>query len=84
MVHKSRGRISNRAIPQIDKDRAIELVKQHYPDFRPTFAHEKLVENHGVQFGVDTLRKEMITQDLWKPKKRKLGNMIGVSIRGNR
>lgn len=72
LVHKSRGQISNRAIAQEKKDRAIELIAEHYPDFGPTFAHEKLVENHGVKFGVSTVRREMIRQGLWKPKQRKL------------
>lgn len=72
LVHKGRGRTSNRAIAQEEKDRAIELVKKHYPDFGPTFAHEKLVENHGVKFGVSTVRREMIKQGLWKAKKRRL------------
>lgn len=72
MVHLSRGQRSNRAIEQKEKDKAIELVKQYYPDFGPTFALEKLVENHRILFGVDTLRKEMIKQNIWIPKKRKI------------
>lgn len=72
LAHKSRGRVSNRAIAQGRKDRAIELVKKHYPDFGPTFAHEKLVENHAVECSVSTIRREMIKQGLWQPKKRKL------------
>ena len=75
LVHKGRGRISNRAIAQEEKNKAITLIKTYYPDFKPTFAHEKLIQHHQVQFGVDTLRKEMIQQGLWKPKKRKLINI---------
>lgn len=75
LIHKGRGRISNRTIDQKEKDKAIILIKQYYPDFGPTFAHEKLVENYGVLFGVDTLRKEMIKANIWKAKRRKLGNL---------
>ena len=71
LIHKNRGRVSNRAINGQEKDRVIELVRKHYVDFGPTFAHEKLVAHHGVTFGIDTLRKEMITSGLWVPKKRK-------------
>jgi len=72
LVHKSRGRVSNRAIAQEEKDQVIELIKKYYPDFGPTFAHEKLVENHGVKFSISTVRKEMIKQGLWQPKERRL------------
>jgi len=75
LIHRSRGRISNRAIAQEEKDRAIEIIRQCYVDFGPTLAHEKLQEQHGVQFGVDTLRKEMIKQGLWRAKIRKVKNL---------
>lgn len=72
LVHLSRGKESNRTINQTEKDRAVGLIKQHYPDFGPTFALEKLSQNHRILFGVDTLRKEMIKQNIWKAKKRKI------------
>ena len=72
LIHKNRGRKSNREIPQREKDRVIDLIKRYYHDFRPTFAHEKLVENHGVVFSDETLRKIMTEADIWKPKRRKL------------
>lgn len=75
LVHKSRGRISNRAIKQEEKNRIIALIKQYYSDFGPTLAIEKLKERHGVRFGVETLRKEMIKVNIWKPKKRKIENI---------
>lgn len=72
LVHLGRDRISNRAIPQAEKDRAIKIIIERYPDFGPTFALEKLREHHSIVFGVDTLRKEMVTANLWKPKRRKI------------
>lgn len=72
LTHKSRGRKGNRAINQKEKDRATDLIRKYYPDFGPTFALEKLMENHGILFGVDTLRKEMIAANLWKAKSRKI------------
>lgn len=72
LTHKSRGRKGNRAINQKEKDRATDLIRKYYPDFGPTFALEKLSQNHGILFGVDTLRKEMIAANLWKAKKRKI------------
>lgn len=75
LVHLRRGRPSNRTIPQQEKDRAIKIIKEHYSDFGPTFALEKLKEHHAVFFGVDTLRKEMINQEIWKPRRRKIKNI---------
>jgi transposase len=72
LIHLGRGRPGNRVIPQKEKNRVIEIIKEHYPDFGPTFALEKLKEFHGITFGVDTLRKEMIAQDLWRTKTRKI------------
>lgn len=72
LVHLGRGRKSNRAIPQEEKDRAIKIIRQRYHDFGPTFALEKLKDHHQVAFGVDTLRKEMVTAGLWKAGKRKV------------
>lgn len=74
LVHKNQGQRSNRAIDQKEKDRAITLMRQYYHDFGPTFAHEKLKEHHGISFGVETLRKEMIKQHIWMPTKRKVEN----------
>lgn len=72
LTHKSRGRKGNRAINQKEKDKATDLIRKYYPDFGPTFALEKLSQNHGILFGVDTLRKEMIAANLWKAKSRKI------------
>jgi len=71
LVHQSRGKPSNRAIPQAIKDHAIKVVKENYEDFGPTFAHEKLKEKHGIDFSIETLRKEMIKNGIWKTKKKK-------------
>ena len=72
LVHLARGKQGNRAISQTEKDRVADLVRDRYSDFGPTLAHEKLVENHGVTFGVDTLRQEMIKAGIWKAKRRKV------------
>lgn len=75
LVHLGRGKVSNRVIPQQEKDRAISIVKERYHDFGPTFALEKLKEYHAIHFGVDTLRKEMISAGIWTAKKRKIKNI---------
>lgn len=63
-----RGKRANNTISASIRDQALELVKQNYSDFSPTFAHEKLTEKHGYQFSVETLRQWMIASKLWKAK----------------
>lgn len=69
--HKSRGRESNRKISEEEESKIFEIIRDQYPDFKPTFANEKLEEHHNIIIGVETLRQIMIRNKLWKPKKRK-------------
>jgi hypothetical protein len=76
IIHGLKGRPSNHLLPQWYKDAALTLVKQHYPDFGPTFAAEKLFEEHNMRISVNTLRKGMLGEGLYvvkphKPKHRK-------------
>lgn len=71
LVHKNRGMPSNNRIDSKKLVKAMKLVKKHYHDFGPTLAHEKLVEGHQINFGVDTLRRAMITEGIWQPKRRR-------------
>lgn len=71
LTHAGRGKSSNRKLDQLEVDRAIGLVRDHYSDFGPTFALEKLTEHHGVKFGVDTLRTAMMTAGLWKSHQKR-------------
>jgi len=63
-----RGRPSNHRLPTQIQERAIELVRQHYADFGPTLAREKLIELHEVRVGRETLRKWMLSAGLWLPR----------------
>jgi len=44
LVSGRRGKPSQRQLPQETRGRALELVREHYGDFGPTLAHEKLNE----------------------------------------
>lgn len=71
IIHQSRGRISNRIIKP-DKLQNIEnIVKEKYHDFGPTFASEKLFENHNIEVSAEKLRQIMIAIGLWQPKSKK-------------
>lgn len=71
LVHKNRGRSSNRAMDQVEKDRISSIIREHYPDFGPTFAHEKLTEQHGITCSDEMVRKLMTAAGLWHAKKHK-------------
>lgn len=71
LVSKRRGKPSNNRISLDVQTVALGLVRQHYFDFSPTFAHEKLTELHGLKFSVETLRQWMIQAGIWISKKQK-------------
>ncbi len=70
-VSKKRGKPSNRALPEEFRNKAISLVKQNYYDFGPTFAAEKLAENHNIKVHNTTLRCWMIEDNIFRTKRRK-------------
>lgn len=72
LVHKGRGRKSNRAISEKEKKIMTDTISNNYADFGPTLAWEKLVENHGIKYSDETIRKLMIEENLWKARKRKI------------
>jgi hypothetical protein len=43
----------------------VALVRERYADFGPTFAHEKLVEVHGLAVGRETVRRWLMEAGLW-------------------
>lgn len=71
IIHGLRGKASNHCLAEGLVKRAVKTVKLHYPDFMPTFANEKLLENHGIKISVNTLRKAMIEEGMYRPNKAK-------------
>jgi len=68
LISKQRGRRSNRAIAKSKRNAIMSLVRTQYADFGPTLACEYLQDTHGYSVGVETLRRWMIQEQLWKPK----------------
>jgi len=71
LIHASSGKPGNRRMPDKEREAITEILKQKYPDFKPTFATEKLFENHNIKRDPKTIRQIMIEEDLWKPRKKK-------------
>ncbi len=66
IVHRLRGRPSNRKIPDQHKDKVIKLYRTTYKDFGPTLASEKLLERDGVSISDETLRRWLIETGDWR------------------
>ena len=71
LAHGQRGKQGNHCLPEPFKLRVLTLLHEHYDDFGPTLAAEKLKERHDVIVSVETLRKWMITDGLWVPYVRR-------------
>ena len=67
LVSKRRGQPSNNQLdPQIKK-KALGWIREHYADFGPTLAHEKLREVHHLNLSLETVRAIMIAEHWWQP-----------------
>ncbi|MFH1187869.1 MAG: ISNCY family transposase [bacterium] len=71
LIHNNRGRIGNRRIPDKERQEIADLLHEHYHDFGPTLASEKLDERHGIKRDKGTIRSLMISENLWQPKHKK-------------
>ncbi|MCX6354111.1 MAG: ISNCY family transposase [Candidatus Aureabacteria bacterium] len=71
LVHRSRGRVSNRRKDPIMREKVLERYRERYEGFGPTLASEKL-EKEGYKVHDETLRLWLLEEGLWV-KKRKRG-----------
>ena len=65
------GRKANNAIAPEVRAEILGVVRERYEDFSPTLAWEKLREVHGYGVSVETLRKWMAEEGLWRSRKRR-------------
>ena len=71
IIHKSRGRPSNRKIADQIRDEVINLYQLQYKDFGPTLASEKLLEREGIRISDETLRRWLTETGDWKKSRKK-------------
>lgn len=71
VVHKLKGKRSNHRIDPSIKEKTLVVLNKTYSDFKPTFATEKLAENHNIRISYGTTRLWMIEEGLWKSRKQK-------------
>ena len=72
VVHRLRGRPSNRQLPATVQRRALRLLQQKpYAGFRPTLAAEHLARA-GIAVSRETLRGWMTAAGLWRPRRQRV------------
>ena len=69
LVHRLRGRPSNRRIPAAAREEVLARVRASYADFGPTLASEKLARRDDLAVSRETLRQWMVEDGLWKVRR---------------
>ncbi len=72
VVHRLRGRASNRRLAESLRAKVLKLVKAKYGDFGPTLACEYLAKEHAVEVSKETLRQWMMAAGLRRGKRRQV------------
>ena len=70
LVHRLRGRQSNRRLGDDVRARAVKLHQERYADFGPTLACEKLA-GEGLALSPDTLTALLKERGLWQCRRRR-------------
>ncbi len=90
LVHRSRGRPSNRAMAPRTKAWILRRYAARYPDFGPTLAAEKLAERDGIQLSDETLRGWLLQAGIphfrrrkrphrqWRARKAHRGELVQI------
>lgn len=71
LSHGNRGKESKRKISKVKTMEILKIYREKYHDFKPTFACEKLEENHQIKISNEKLRQILIKEHLWTPRKHK-------------
>jgi hypothetical protein len=72
LLHKGRGKPSNRRISEALRSQIIGLASSAYLGFGPTFMAEKLAEKNQIKIGKEALRLLLIKKGYWKPARQKI------------
>ena len=71
LVHRLRGRASNRQADLRQKRRVLTVYEKKYGDYGPTLAAECLKEEDGLEVAVETLRQWLLSAGLWRKQRRR-------------
>lgn len=70
LVHRGRGRASNRRIEAGFRQRVLDRYQERYPDFGPTLASEYLAKE-GLRVDHETLRRWLMEAQQWTKKRKR-------------
>jgi hypothetical protein len=70
LLHRLRGRVSNRRLSEEVRQRAVKIHQEKYADFGPTFACEKLAEED-LKLSPNTLTALLKERGLWERRRRR-------------
>ncbi|MDH4328086.1 MAG: helix-turn-helix domain-containing protein, partial [Nitrospira sp.] len=71
LVHRGRGKPSNRRITASVKTKVLRLYATQYGDWGPTLAAEKLAERDGITLSAETLRSWLLATGVTHFRRRK-------------
>jgi DNA-binding Lrp family transcriptional regulator len=80
VVHRLRGRASNRKLPATLKQRVLERFAEQkrakqWHDYGPTLAAEELANHYQLVVSKETLRQWLIAAQLWKPQRARINQI---------
>jgi hypothetical protein len=71
LVHRLRGRASNRHVQSGRKEQTLALYRDKYAEYGPTLAAECLARDDGLAVPVSTLRVWLSAAGLWQQQRRR-------------
>lgn len=71
IIHKLRGKRSNRGYPEELKKQVIQIYRTHYSDYGPTLFSEQLVNDHKISVDHETIRKWLRAKAITTSMRRK-------------
>lgn len=83
LAHGLRGRESNRKIENGRRERVLKLYQVKYWDFGPRLASEYLHKLDGEEVHEETLRRWLMTEGLWAPRRKGSGHRKWRERRGH-
>lgn len=71
VVHRLRGKKSNRLISEKQRNRVLEIYSKKYKGFGPTLFSEKLFELEKIKISDETLRNWLIVSGNWEKRRKR-------------
>ena len=69
LISRHRNRPGNRGLKAPLVEHVLSILREHYADFGPTLAAEKLRTRHKIILAKETVRRIQIASGLWLPRK---------------